>query len=84
MGLRRRYVFPRTWSELSFVEAHATVPPPPTSTDDMSFKKPLRDEAEAAFAARKDKPDFVDYEFKDYKGTRCPCHFSFLLLCAKR
>ena len=34
----------------------------------MSFKKPLRDEAEAIFAARKDKPDFVEYEFKDYKG----------------
>ncbi|KIP03729.1 hypothetical protein PHLGIDRAFT_37277 [Phlebiopsis gigantea 11061_1 CR5-6] len=39
--------------------------------DDMSFKKPLRDEAEAIFAARKDKPDFVEYEFVDYKGT---CH----------
>jgi len=37
--------------------------------DDMSFKKPLRDQAEAAFAARKDKPDFVEYEFRDYKGT---------------
>lgn len=34
----------------------------------MSFKKPLRDEAEAIFAARKDKPDFVEYEFVDYKG----------------
>ncbi|GJE91791.1 dienelactone hydrolase family protein [Phanerochaete sordida] len=39
--------------------------------EDMSFKKPLRDEAEALFASRKDKPEFVEYEFKDYKGT---CH----------
>ena len=35
----------------------------------MSFKKALRDEAEAVFAARKDKPDYVEYEFKDYKGA---------------
>lgn len=34
----------------------------------MAFKKPLRDEAEAIFAARKEKPEFVEYEFKDYKG----------------
>ncbi|KAI0345740.1 dienelactone hydrolase endo-1-3,1,4-beta-D-glucanase [Trametopsis cervina] len=37
--------------------------------DDMSFKKPLRDEAEAVFAARKEKSDYVEYEFNDYKGT---------------
>ncbi|THH31165.1 hypothetical protein EUX98_g3022 [Antrodiella citrinella] len=37
--------------------------------DDMSFKKSIRDQAEAVFDARKDKPDFVDYEFKDYPGT---------------
>ncbi|KAH8104516.1 dienelactone hydrolase endo-1,3,1,4-beta-D-glucanase [Cristinia sonorae] len=37
--------------------------------DDMSFGKKLRDEAEAVFAARKDKPDYVEYEFKDYPGT---------------
>jgi carboxymethylenebutenolidase len=35
----------------------------------MSFKKPLREQAEAVFAARKEKPDFLDYEFKDYKGV---------------
>lgn len=35
----------------------------------MSFGKKIRDDAEAVFAARKDKPDYVDYEFKDYKGT---------------
>lgn len=34
----------------------------------MSFGPKLRNEAEAAFAERKDKPEFVDYEFKDYKG----------------
>ena len=37
-------------------------------SEDMTFKKPLRDQAEAIFAARKDKPDFVEYEFVDYKG----------------
>ena len=37
-------------------------------SDDMAFKKPLRDQAEAIFAARKDKPEFVEYEFVDYKG----------------
>lgn len=42
------------------------------SAEDMGFKKPLRDEAEATFAARKDKPDYVDYEFKDYKGKSYP------------
>lgn len=35
----------------------------------MSFKKPIRDEAEAIFAARKDTPGYIEYEFKDYKGT---------------
>ncbi|KIP01660.1 hypothetical protein PHLGIDRAFT_17062, partial [Phlebiopsis gigantea 11061_1 CR5-6] len=29
--------------------------------------KPPRDEAEDIFAARKDKPEFVDYEFVDYE-----------------
>lgn len=37
--------------------------------DDMSFGPKLRNEAEAIFAARKDKPDYVDYEFKDYAGS---------------
>ncbi|KAL4251880.1 AB hydrolase superfamily protein [Abortiporus biennis] len=37
--------------------------------EDMSFKTPQRNNAEAIFAARKDKPDYIDYEFKDYKGT---------------
>ena len=34
----------------------------------MSFGPALRNKAEAILAARKDKPEFVDYEFKDYKG----------------
>ncbi|KAI0699128.1 dienelactone hydrolase endo-1-3,1,4-beta-D-glucanase [Cytidiella melzeri] len=37
--------------------------------EDMAFSKELRHQAEASFAARKDKPEYVDYEFKDYKGT---------------
>ncbi|THG92998.1 hypothetical protein EW026_g8106 [Hermanssonia centrifuga] len=36
---------------------------------DTSFTKDLRDESERIFAARKDKPEYVDYEFKDYRGT---------------
>ncbi|THH08892.1 hypothetical protein EW145_g2391 [Phellinidium pouzarii] len=36
--------------------------------EDRSFD-PLRAEAEAIFAARKEKSDFIDYEFRDYKGT---------------
>ena len=34
----------------------------------MSFGKELRDQAEAVFAARKGKEDYVEYEFKDYQG----------------
>ncbi|EIM87387.1 dienelactone hydrolase endo-1-3,1,4-beta-D-glucanase [Stereum hirsutum FP-91666 SS1] len=37
--------------------------------DDMAFTPDIRSEAEAVFAARKDKPEYVDYEFVDYKGT---------------
>jgi carboxymethylenebutenolidase len=36
----------------------------------MSFIPPLRKQAEEAFSARKDKENFVEYEFKDYKGQR--------------
>lgn len=35
----------------------------------MSFKPEMRDMAEEIFASRKNKPDFVEYEFKQYKGT---------------
>ncbi|KAI5119205.1 hypothetical protein M0805_004460 [Coniferiporia weirii] len=37
--------------------------------EDPSFGPELRAEAEAIFAARKDKPDFLAYEFHEYKGT---------------
>lgn len=37
--------------------------------EDMGFKKSLRNEAETHFASRKGTPAFVEYEFKDYKGT---------------
>lgn len=37
--------------------------------EDMGFKKSLRNEAEAHFASRKGTTAFVEYEFKDYKGT---------------
>ncbi|TDL22122.1 alpha/beta-hydrolase [Rickenella mellea] len=36
---------------------------------DFTFGPKLRDEAEAIFAARKDKPEYVDYEFREYKGV---------------
>ena len=35
----------------------------------MTFGPNVRANTEAIFAARKDKSDFVDYEFHDYKGT---------------
>jgi carboxymethylenebutenolidase len=38
-------------------------------SEDSSFKPALRNQAEEIFVARKDKPDFIDYEFKDWKGT---------------
>jgi carboxymethylenebutenolidase len=37
-------------------------------SDDFSFNKTLRMQVEAAFAERKGTDQFVDYEFKDYKG----------------
>ncbi|KAF8187740.1 dienelactone hydrolase endo-1,3,1,4-beta-D-glucanase [Pholiota molesta] len=37
--------------------------------DDAFFPDKLRDQSEAALAGRKDKPNFVEYEFKVYKGT---------------
>ena len=38
-------------------------------TDDVFFPEPKRNKAEAVFAARKDTDQFVDYEFKVYKGA---------------
>ncbi|KDQ62408.1 hypothetical protein JAAARDRAFT_30314 [Jaapia argillacea MUCL 33604] len=37
--------------------------------EDMSFGPALRKASEEVFAARKGKPDYVDYEFVDYAGT---------------
>ena len=48
------------------------------STEDFSFGPKLRNEAEAVFAARKDKPEFIEYEFKDWKG---PFRLSFEIIC---
>ncbi|KAJ3977807.1 dienelactone hydrolase endo-1-3,1,4-beta-D-glucanase [Lentinula raphanica] len=36
---------------------------------DMGFKPAMRRKAEEILASRKDKENFVEYEFKDYKGT---------------
>ena len=41
-----------------------------TYVEDFGFKPKLRSKAEAIFAGRKDKPDYIDYEFKIYEGTR--------------
>jgi carboxymethylenebutenolidase len=38
------------------------------SAEDNTFPTKSRQAAEAIFAARKGKEDFVDYEFVDYKG----------------
>ncbi|TFK52532.1 dienelactone hydrolase endo-1,3,1,4-beta-D-glucanase [Heliocybe sulcata] len=37
--------------------------------EDFGFKAQMRQEAEAILAGRKGKPEFTEYEFKDYKGT---------------
>ena len=37
-------------------------------SEDVSFGPKLRSQAEAIFAARKDKPEYIDYEFHDFKG----------------
>ncbi|KAK7682081.1 hypothetical protein QCA50_014667 [Cerrena zonata] len=36
----------------------------------MTFSDSLREQAEKVFAARKDKPGYIDYEFKVYAGTQ--------------
>lgn len=36
--------------------------------DDPTFPPLMREKAEVALAARKGKENFVEYEFKDYKG----------------
>ena len=37
--------------------------------EDSTFPPDMKNEAEAVFTARKDKPDFIEYEFKQYTGT---------------
>ena len=39
-------------------------------TDDMIWTESARNKTEAVFAARKDTDNFVDYEFKVYKGAQ--------------
>lgn len=39
------------------------------NTDDTFFPTALRDKSEAEFLSRKDKENFVEYEFKEYKGS---------------
>ena len=38
-------------------------------TEDMFFSDSLRAQSEAELAGRKDKLNFVEYEFKEYKGA---------------
>ena len=42
-------------------------------TDDFTFGKSLRTKVEAIFAEREGTAQFVDYEFKDYKGQSFCC-----------
>jgi len=37
--------------------------------EDIMFSPSLRNQAEAIFAARKGKDNFIEYEFEDYEGT---------------
>lgn len=46
------------------------------TTDDTFFPTALRDKCEAEFVSRKDKENFVQYEFREYKGFFTTC-----LLC---
>ena len=38
--------------------------------EDSTFPPDMKNEAEAVFTARKGKPDFVEYEFKQYMGMK--------------
>lgn len=46
-----------------------------TRIDDMYWTPASRLNAEAAFRERKGKNNFVEYEFRDYKGTLCTPSF---------
>lgn len=41
-------------------------------SEDQFWGRSARLQAEAVFAARKDTDNFVEYEFKDYKGVCLP------------
>ena len=53
--------------------------------DDYLFQNSLRDESEAELASRKDKENFVDYEFKVYKGSFSSfiSNLAFKLMCRR-
>ena len=46
----------------------------------MTFSDALRGKAEKVFADRKDKPGFVDYEFKVHPGQFSAMHLSIAML----
>jgi dienelactone hydrolase len=60
VGLFRRKDQSRTLRTCFFLTLNA---------DDTFFPDALKDKSEAEFASRKDKENFVEYEFKVYKGT---------------
>ena len=57
MGLRRRYLLEIGLSEILKL-----------LSEDLFFPDSLRLASEAVFAERKDKANYIDYEFKVYKG----------------
>ena len=50
--------------------------------DDTFFPAALRDKCEAEFVSRRDKESFVEYEFKEYKGSFLSL-YSFVLFSLK-
>ena len=71
MGLCSRYVLVPEHDDHSFTF---------TSVEDMTFSDALRGKAEKVFADRKDKPGFVDYEFKVHPGQFSSMHLSMTML----
>ncbi len=64
MGLHRRKDSVTTLHDCFFLTLNA---------DDSWFPTALRNKSEAEFASRKDKENFVEYEFKEYKGSFYAC-----------
>jgi len=52
--------------------------------EDIFLARSVRMDAEATLGSRKDKENFVDYEFKDYKGIWTMLKISNQRLCARR